>query len=94
MPNLTEDELRDLVERTHQVRTLTESSEWPYFEDRVKVIARSFSDRILAGHMDEAEYKFSCGVLEGVRLVLGIPERIADEAKRAQEDYERLQGAQ
>jgi hypothetical protein len=89
---VTDDELRDLAERTHQLVQLAKSPGWALFVDRASIEIARHQRLILGGRLDEAAYRRETGWLEGAQALLAVPEKAQSEYAaallRAEEEAE------
>lgn len=85
---MTEDELRDLAERTQQISEMAESHAWELFKDRAQVEIISHQKRILGGRLSEESYRREAGWIDGALAVLSLPTQINQEYLRIRAQLE------
>lgn len=85
---MTEDELRDLAERTQEIHRITETLGWELFTDRVKAEVAHHQQRILGGRLDLDDYHREAGWVQGALAVLGMPEQAMKELLGARERFD------
>jgi hypothetical protein len=88
---VTEDELRDLGERTQTIMQMVEQIGWDLFVDRAKAEIQKHELRILGGRLEPAEYQREAGWVQGALFILGLPQEAWNQylAARARFDEER-----
>lgn len=85
---MTEDDLRDLSERTQQIQQLTETIGWALYFDRAKAEITQHQNRILGGRLDESDYHREAGFVQGALAMLNLPQQSVDEYQRARQHFE------
>ena len=81
---MTEDELRDLQERTHQIQQLAKYPEWQMLYDYVSAMVQAKNRSLLNGNARTLEeYRADAGWISGAMFVLQAPERIEEQMKSA-----------
>ena len=85
---MNDDELRDLAERTQQIRDMAETGGWAMLCDRVLAEVSMHQKRILGGRLSEEEYRREAGFVEGAMSALQMPDRVLTEYLRVRERFE------
>lgn len=84
---MTDEELRDLKERSATIRELSEHPGWELLKDRAR--ARMFMDQtfLIRGRADDfTAYVKLCAWLDGVSYVLELPDIVEQELQLALTD--------
>lgn len=72
-----DDELRALLERHHLILEMEATPGWALWRDFLAAEASAYQNRLLLGkHQDMLEYRHDAGVLHGIRLALGVDEKL------------------
>lgn len=87
LEGLDEQNLRDLIERSHQIHLLTQHPGWVYFRDYLVALTGSAQNMILSGSCKTYEdYRAKTGYVSGVRAALEAPDRLIERVRRLQEE--------
>jgi hypothetical protein len=89
---VTEDELRDLVERAFEIEQMQESAGWLYLRDYVSAQIQAKNRFLLNGHAKTLEeYRSEAGWIQGAMFVLEAQERLQETVRvaRAQLDEQK-----
>lgn len=71
------DDLRDLVERAHQLGELAKQPAWTLYADYVASIVAPKQRALLAGTVDDMlRYKYEAGFIQGALAALNAPEAL------------------
>lgn len=90
---MTEEELRDLAERTQQIGELANSIGWDLFVDRAHAEITKKQKAILSGNMDAEQYRRDTGWVAGALAMLSLPTQAREEYARARQQYEEARQA-
>ena len=82
---MTEEECRDLIERAHQIETLTRYPEWEVFRDYLLARRQVDNRDILSGLDDHDRYLKLAGRVAGIDMALGVVDTTAEMALRARQ---------
>lgn len=78
--------LRELTERAHRIRKLTETPDWQVLVEYVQTRVEAEQKWLMSGHAKTVEdYRGKAGWVQGAMHVLEAPDRIDDEVKRMRE---------
>lgn len=82
----TEEQLRDLVERTHRIRQLTKTPDWQLYADWLIACLEPKQRALLSGSMDDMlRYKQEAGFIQGAMFALHAADELERQLARAQE---------
>jgi hypothetical protein len=88
---VNEDQIRDLLERADQIRSLTQHPAWALLTDFVHSQLEAKQRALLGGmHDDLLRYKFDSGWVQGAMAVLHAPDRLDEQIQRIQQEAAQL----
>lgn len=86
LEGMEEGELRDLIERTHQIRDMTSHPGWAFLQDYLVALTTKHQRRILSGYCRDIEsYRAETGYVKGLQAALEAPDKLQDRIARLQE---------
>jgi hypothetical protein len=78
------DELRDLIERNHQVQELTRHPGWPLFCDYLRAQLEAKQRYLILGNAKDIEdYRKIASWVAGVTDALNAPQMLSEQVERA-----------
>ena len=87
-------QLRDLLEREHLILQMQQTDGWKLWSDFLAAEAQGYQRRLLMGtHSEMLDYRYDAGVLHGIRLALGVDERLAQRVSALRANLDLLSGA-
>lgn len=87
--DVTENELRELIERQHLLHELSRHEGWPIYVDYIVDQMAKKQRRLLSGQLEDMEgYKFEAGYLAGAQYALDAERNIEAMVARAREMLE------
>lgn len=87
-PNWTDpdDALRELLERADRIDAMQETEGWTLWSDFLRAEVQGYQRRLLGGkHKDLLDYRYDAGVVEGIRIALGVSETLRRRADAQRE---------
>ena len=86
---MTEDELRELIERAHQIRELTKTPEWELLRDYIATVVSKKNRALLNGNAKTIEeYRGEAGWIQGAMFVLEAADQLDLQVERAREQIQ------
>lgn len=82
---MTDEELRDLIERVHQIQELQKHQGWELLLDYSRALLAHKQGRILSGKLTPDEYHEAVGWLNGANAILNAAEVLAERLERAKD---------
>jgi hypothetical protein len=81
---VTDDELRDLIERAYEITEMQQETGWVYLRDYVTAQIQAKNRHLLNGHAKTIEeYRAEAGWIQGAMFVLEAAQQLNEQVERA-----------
>lgn len=86
-----DDALREILEREHLIREMQTHPGWALWADFLAAEASGYQGRLLRGrHEDMLGYRYDAGVVEGLRIALGVADTLRTRASALRDNLREL----
>ena len=88
-----DEQLRELLERQHLILAMQQTDGWKLWADFLAAEAQGYQRRLLLGqHAELLDYRYDAGVLHGIRLALGVDDKLAQRVSTLRANMDTLSG--